>query len=92
MICRLSRLLPGQGTIRSRRTANVVYHVASGSGVTLAGNEELHWNAGDFFVVPAWTWQQHRTEGASDAVLFSMSDEPILEKFGVLRVESSAAT
>ena len=54
-----------------------------------AGSEELHWGPGDFFVVPAWTWQQHRAEGAGGATLFSMSDEPILDKFGVLRVETA---
>ena len=90
MTCRLSRLQDGQETTRTRRTANVVYHVVAGSGVTFAGGEELHWNAGDFFVVPAWTWQQHRAEGTGEAILFSMSDEPILEKFGVLRVETGA--
>jgi gentisate 1,2-dioxygenase len=84
MTCRLSRLRGA--TARSRRTASVVYHVVSGSGVTLAGDTELRWSAGDFFVVPAWTWQEHRAEGA---VLFSMSDEPILEKFGVLRIETA---
>jgi gentisate 1,2-dioxygenase len=88
MLCRLSRLQPGRETARSRRTASVVYHVTSGSGVTHAGTEELHWNTGDFFVVPAWTWQQHRAEGAAGATLFSISDEPILDKFGVLRSET----
>jgi gentisate 1,2-dioxygenase len=90
MKCRLSRLCAGEETLSSRRTASVVYHVVEGNGVTLAGTEELHWSTGDFFAVPAWTWQQHRVPGSSDAVLFSISDEPILEKFGVLRVETAA--
>ena len=89
MRCRLSRVADDRATARSRRTATVVYHVVSGSGATLAGERELRWAAGDFVVVPPWTWQQHRADDGG-AVLFSMSDEPILEAFGVLRVETMA--
>jgi len=89
MTCRLSRLASGQETARTRRTANVIYHVVAGSGCTLAGGKELRWETGDLFVVPGWTWQQHRAEGAGGAILFSMSDEPILSSYGVLRVETA---
>lgn len=87
MTCRLSRLAPGQETARSRRTANVIYHVVAGSGTTRAGDTELRWGPGDLFVVPGWTWQQHRAE-QGEATLFSMSDEPILSAFGLMRVET----
>jgi gentisate 1,2-dioxygenase len=89
MTCRLSRLASGQETLRSRRTANVIYHVVAGRGCTRTGGTELRWEAGDLFVVPGWTWQQHRAEGPDGAILFSMSDEPILNSYGVLRVETS---
>lgn len=91
MTCRLSRLESGTSTLRSRRTANVIYHVVSGSGSTRAGDRELHWGPGDLFVVPSWTWQQHRVAG-TDAILFSMSDEPILSSYGLLRVETAKET
>lgn len=89
MTCRLSRLAAGEETARSRRTANVIYHVVAGSGTTSAGNVELRWGPGDLFVVPGWTWQQHRAEHG-EAILFSMSDEPILSRYGVMRVETEA--
>jgi gentisate 1,2-dioxygenase len=87
MTCRLSRLAAGQETARTRRTANVIYHVVAGSGTTRAGDTELHWGPGDLFVVPGWTWQQHRAEHG-EATLFSMSDEPIMSAYGLLRVQT----
>lgn len=87
MTCRLSRVKSGWETARSRRTANVVYHVVAGSGTSVVGETELRWKTGDLFVVPGWTWQRHRAENG-DAILFSMSDEPILSSYGVLRVET----
>lgn len=89
--CRLSRLQDGQQTIEHRTTANFIYHVVSGSGTTQAGDKELTWSEGDLFVVPGWTWQQHIAESSAGATLFSMSDEPILTPFGLIREERKAS-
>lgn len=89
--CRLSQLRVGRETIRHRSTTNFIYHVVSGAGTTLAGDTEITWEAGDLFVVPGWTWHQHRAKGLESAVMFSMSDEPILESFGLLRTETKEA-
>ena len=88
MSCRLSRLRGGEETARHRRTANLIYHVVAGSGTTRAGEIELTWREGDIFVVPGWTWHQHQAQSSSDAVLFSMSDEPIANAFGLLRIQT----
>lgn len=85
--CRLTRIEAARPTLRHRRTANVIYHVVAGSGTTRAGETELRWGPGDLFVVPGWTWQQHAAD-SGDAILFSMSDEAILERFGLLRIET----
>ena len=90
MTCRLTRLDAGRETPRTRRTANVIYHVVEGSGTTQAGDRELRWETGDLFVVPGWTWAEHRAETRGGAILFSMSDEPILERYGVFRVETAS--
>lgn len=89
MTCRLSRLAAGRQTARTRRTANVIYHVVEGSGSTLAGGNELRWETGDLFVVPGWTWAEHRAESRGGAILFSLSDEPILTSYGISRVETA---
>ncbi len=88
--CRLSRLRAGEETVEHRRTANQIYHVVSGHGVTQAGGRELTWEAGDLIVVPGWTWHRHQS-ASSDAVLFSMSDEPIAQAFGLFRVQTNEA-
>lgn len=88
--CRVTRVEPRRPTRRYRRTANVIYHVVAGTGTTVAGGAELRWGPGDLFVVPGWTWQHH-TADAPGATLFSMSDEAILERFGLLRVETERA-
>jgi gentisate 1,2-dioxygenase len=74
--CRLSRLPPGRSTLRQRETSNRIYHVVRGAGRTVAEAKTLQWQAGDTFVVPGWSWSEHLAE--QDAVLFAMSDEPVL--------------
>jgi gentisate 1,2-dioxygenase len=87
MRCRLHRLDASVVTRRHRQTANLIYHVVEGAGTTQTGNETLQWTTGDIFVVPAWTWQEHRANSGSTAILFSMSDEPIFRAFSLHRVE-----
>ena len=65
----------------------MIYHVVSGSGVTRAGDRELTWREGDLFVVQGWTWHQHQAQSAN-AMLFSMSDEPIANAFGLFRLQT----
>jgi gentisate 1,2-dioxygenase len=90
MHCRLSLLRPAEETTLHRRTANLIYHVVSGSGTTRAGDRELRWSEGDIFAVQGWTWHQHQA-GSSDAVLFSMSDEPIMDAFDLFKIQTKEA-
>jgi gentisate 1,2-dioxygenase len=86
--CRLHRLAAGEQTRRHRRTPSSIYHVVAGTGTTVAGDERLDWSAGDMFVVPGWTWQQHRAAG--EAILLNISDEPIYRAFALDRTEDAA--
>jgi gentisate 1,2-dioxygenase len=90
MACRLHRLSAGEMTDRARETANRIFHVVSGRGRTCADNLTLDWQQGDIFVMPGWTWHDHQCAGDEDAVLFSVSDEPILKQFGLMRRETAA--
>ena len=48
----------------------------------------LDWSFGDTFVVPAWSVHEHANEsGTDDAVLFSMSDLPLVEAMRLYREE-----
>jgi gentisate 1,2-dioxygenase len=76
MLLTMERLPSGQTTRRRRDTANRVYVVVEGSGETTAGTKRLAWKRGDTFVVPTWNKFTHKA--TSDALLFCMSDEPLM--------------
>lgn len=66
-----------------RTTANCIYSVVRGRGTSSIDGVELAWERGDVFVAPAWRTQTHCA--ADDAILFRVTDEPLLEKLGMLR-------
>jgi len=69
-----------------RHTSSVIYQVFRGSGYTVINGVRFNWSKGDFFVVPNWAWHEHVAE--EDSYLFSVSDQPIMEKFNVQREEA----
>jgi gentisate 1,2-dioxygenase len=89
MACRLHRFAAGEETVTARQTANIIYHVVAGKGRTRAGDVTLEWEKGDIFVMPGWTWHSHHITADDGAILFSVSDEPILKHFGLMRRETA---
>lgn len=89
MACRLHRFAAGEQTVPARQTANVIYHVVAGKGRTHGGDVTLEWQKGDIFVMPGWTWHDHHIAADDGAILFSVSDEPILKHFGLMRRETA---
>jgi gentisate 1,2-dioxygenase len=45
--------------------------------------ERFAWQLGDVIAVPAW--QPHTHAAVEDAVLFRVSDEPVMSRLGFLR-------
>ena len=86
---RLAMLALARGTVTVSRqsTATNIYSVVSGTGATTVDGVVLDWQRGDVFVAPAWRPHVHRA--AADAVLFCVSDEPLLEAIGMLREADS---
>lgn len=83
-----AQLIPaGTETGWKRETCSRVYTVLEGSGSTSVGNEEFHWTKNDIFVVPCFTWRRHINTASGDAVLYSVSDLPLLEKIGQYRAQ-----
>ena len=75
-------------TQEHRHTSSQLYYAVEGSGVTEAAGEKLAWQAGDFFVVPNWSWHRHKNSSATvPAVFFSTTDRPLQEAIGVYREE-----
>jgi len=91
--CYAQMLRPG-GLTRPRRTnASAVLHVVSGRGRTIVGDQKLEWEKGDCLAIPHWTWVQHENRSATEpAFLFSSTDVPILQAFGIHREEVAGST
>jgi gentisate 1,2-dioxygenase len=86
--CWMQMLRPGERTKVHRHTSTSIYHVFRGSGTTVINGEAFHWEQGDSFVVPLWSWHEHANRSQTEAaLLFSMHDKPVLEAFGLYREE-----
>lgn len=85
--CRAQLLRPGEHTLAHRSTASTVYFVIAGQGATVIAGTEFAWAKGDVFVVPTWAWHEHRN-GDSDGLLFSITDQPVLESLGMYREQA----
>lgn len=89
--CALQLLLPRQETDVHRHTSTAIYHVVRGSGTSIVGDERFDWEQGDCFVVPLWYAHRHRNRSSSEeAVLFALSDVPVLKALELYREEVAA--
>ncbi|MBT3887481.1 MAG: cupin domain-containing protein [Rhodospirillaceae bacterium] len=75
-------LRPGEETLEFRHTANTVYSVLEGEGITICDGKEMEWSQSDFFVTPSHLWRKHKNTGSEDAILYSYSDSPVIECIG----------
>ncbi len=79
-------LRPGESTRFKRETAGTLYQVIEGSGTTEVAGRSFDWEANDIFVVPGFAWRRHLNRGG-DAVLYAVSDMPLLDKIGQYRAQ-----
>ncbi|MCY4441188.1 MAG: cupin domain-containing protein [Deltaproteobacteria bacterium] len=91
MTCHIQMLLPGQATLPHRHTGTTHYHAVQGQGVTIVDRDEpieLEWDVNDAFTLPPWRWHQFRNASDTEpAILFSVTDRPMLEMTGLDREE-----
>lgn len=73
----VERLASGSRTVRWRSSANRVYSVMEGSGVSRIDGVDMRWTRGDAFIVPAKYWVEHHAN--EDAQLLEMTDEPLVK-------------
>jgi gentisate 1,2-dioxygenase len=88
---RATLLRPGEATLAKRETASTLYQVIEGSGTTEVAGQPFAWDRNDILVVPGFLWRRHKNDGAKDAVLYAVSDAPLLEKIGQYRVQGRRA-
>jgi gentisate 1,2-dioxygenase len=80
-------LPPGEETRFKRETSGTLYQVIEGSGTSEIGGRSFDWEANDIFVVPGFAWRRHLNRGATGAVLYAISDMPLLDKIGQYRAQ-----
>ncbi len=80
-------LRPGEETRLKRETASTMYTVIEGSGETEIAGRRFAWECNDIFVVPNFLWRRHINTGSTDAVLYAVSDAPLMEKIGQYRAQ-----
>jgi len=82
----VERLEGGTKTRRHRSTANTIFLVLAGGGTTTIGGRDFCWRKGDVLVAPTWTTVEHSID--SDALLFTLSDEPLMRFSRYYRFEA----
>jgi gentisate 1,2-dioxygenase len=69
-----------------RRAANTIYVVMRGHGRSVIGEQSFDWQFGDTIAAPAWSRIEHHA--AEDSIVFSMSDEALMQWAKYYRLES----
>jgi len=80
-------LRPGEETRWKRETASTFYVCIEGSGYTEIAGQRYDWERNDLFVAPNFLWRRHVNTGKGDAVLYSVSEAPLMEKIGQYRAQ-----
>ena len=58
-----------------------------GASQTEVAGRTFDWEENDIFVVPNFLWRRHVNKSAKDAVLYTMTDVPLLSKIGQYRAQ-----
>ena len=85
----MMQLRPGIRTAPYRTTANNIYAVVRGEGASDIDGQRFEWRRGDVIAAPAW--RPHWHEASGDAILFRVTDEPVMQRFGWWREATQAA-
>jgi gentisate 1,2-dioxygenase len=87
--CRIQMLRKGEKLKARRVTGSSVFHVVRGKGRTMIDGSAFDWEKGDIIALPSWAQHDYANTGGEDAILFSISDRPVLEALGFYREELS---
>ena len=64
-----------------------MFLVKQGRGRSTIEGKVFEWEKGDIIALPSWAQHDYANSGAEDAILFSISDRPVLEALGFYREE-----
>jgi len=85
MSCRVQMIRKGEKLKPRRVTGSSVFHVVQGKGASVIEGKTFEWEKGDIIALPSWAQHAHSNTGSEDAILFSISDRPVLETLGFYR-------
>lgn len=89
--CNIQMLRPATHTKAHRHSSSAVYYVVEGSGQTIINGTVHQWKEGDFLALPPWFWHEHiNSSNQQPAILFSITDVPVISALGFYREESYA--
>ena len=77
-------LRPGEKTLSHRENVNTILIGAEGKGYSVVGDKRIDWAKSDIFTIPSWHWHEHGNDSNEDAIVYSVSDSPVIEKLGLL--------
>jgi len=91
MSCRVQLLEPSQRTSSHRHTGSAIYHCIEGNGTVTIDGVEFEFGPRDCFVIPSWRSHSFVNRSKTDnAILYSMTDLPVLEALHLYREEETA--
>lgn len=79
----------GFHSLARRRTSSSMCVVVKGRGATVIDGRRFEWSERDIIAEPSATWCEYISY--EDSALFRVSDQPMLEPFGLLHVENHPA-
>jgi gentisate 1,2-dioxygenase len=85
--CRVQLIRAGEKLKPRRVAGSSVFCVRQGSGRSVIGGKTFEWSKNDIVAVPSWALLEHANTGREDAILFSITDRPVLEALGLYREE-----
>ncbi len=93
--CWVQMIPAGETTKPHRHTSSTIYHVVQGQGAvsvekSKGATKDFAWDAHDCFFVPSWNWHHFKnTSHKEPAIIFSVTDRPVLESLGLFREEEA---
>ena len=87
--CRIQMIRKGEKLKARRVTGSSVFHVVQGKGRSVIEGKTFDWAKGDIIALPSWAEHAHANAGSEDAILFSISDRPVIEALGFYREATS---
>ena len=89
--CRVQLIRKGAILKARRVTGSSVFCVRQGQGRSVIDGQAFDWVKGDIVAIPSWALHHHANTGSEDAILFSITDRPVLEALGFYREDVTGA-